>query len=153
MYVHVYRHAYRYSSRDIRSSHLDKGIIKSLRICSFSWFLSDYIRLWVPELRRVPAPGIFEPWLMSPAELCSYGVTLGDSYPVPIRVKENSANASPRYGSASRSGESYRRKKWGKKISSVISAINCIHYHERWWRHYSICKFVRRLRNIKTRYS
>lgn len=44
----------------------------------------DYVRRWVPELARVPAEFIHEPWEAAPLELRAAGVELGRSYPFPI---------------------------------------------------------------------
>jgi len=44
----------------------------------------EYIRAFVPELTRVPAPWIHAPWTAPPLELAASGVTLGASYPGPI---------------------------------------------------------------------
>ena len=44
----------------------------------------DYVRRWIPELERVPAPWIHAPWEASPLELAGAGVTLGATYPAPI---------------------------------------------------------------------
>ena len=44
----------------------------------------DYIRYWIPELRGVPAPLLFEPWTMSAQQQQQYGVAMGDSYPLPL---------------------------------------------------------------------
>ena len=43
-----------------------------------------YVRRWVPELTRVPARWIHNPWDAPPLELAAAGVTLGETYPAPI---------------------------------------------------------------------
>jgi deoxyribodipyrimidine photo-lyase len=45
---------------------------------------SDYIRQWVPELKRVPDKLLHEPWTGSRAGLEQVGVKLGKDYPRPI---------------------------------------------------------------------
>ncbi len=37
----------------------------------------DYIRTWVPELAKVPAPSLFEPWRLSRADQEAFGVQIG----------------------------------------------------------------------------
>ncbi len=44
----------------------------------------DYVRRWVPELRRVPTKYIHQPFTAPSLELRSAGVTLGKDYPHPI---------------------------------------------------------------------
>lgn len=43
-----------------------------------------YVRRWIPELSRMPAPWIHQPWEASTSILDESGVRLGRSYPEPI---------------------------------------------------------------------
>jgi deoxyribodipyrimidine photo-lyase len=44
----------------------------------------EYIRRWVPELAKLPAPAIFAPWQAATPDLEAAGVRLGTDYPHPI---------------------------------------------------------------------
>jgi deoxyribodipyrimidine photo-lyase len=44
----------------------------------------SFIRLYLPELARVPARQIHAPWTMSTAEQAAAGVRIGDDYPSPL---------------------------------------------------------------------
>lgn len=44
----------------------------------------DYIRRYVPELAGVAAPAIHTPWDAPGLELAAAGVTLGETYPLPV---------------------------------------------------------------------
>ena len=43
-----------------------------------------YIRRWIPELERLPAAALHEPWKAPPQVLAHAGVRLGQTYPRPI---------------------------------------------------------------------
>jgi deoxyribodipyrimidine photo-lyase len=44
----------------------------------------DYIRRFVPELARLPAPAIFAPWEAATTDLEAAGIRLGTDYPLPV---------------------------------------------------------------------
>ncbi len=52
----------------------------------------EYVRRWVPELRRVPTKFIHAPWKAAPEVLEEAGVRLGDTYPHPV-VEHKEARA------------------------------------------------------------
>lgn len=46
----------------------------------------EYIRAWIPELKELRGSKIHIPWTLSPRELESSGVSLGETYPNPIII-------------------------------------------------------------------
>jgi deoxyribodipyrimidine photo-lyase len=44
----------------------------------------NYVRRWVPELARLPAAWIHQPWEAPPTVLAAAGVELDRTYPRPI---------------------------------------------------------------------
>jgi deoxyribodipyrimidine photo-lyase len=44
----------------------------------------DYLRHWLPALRHIPPPMIFEPWKMNGLEMSMYQCDIGQDYPTPI---------------------------------------------------------------------
>lgn len=65
----------------------------------------DYIRHWLPELKDVPAPLVFEPWKMSVADQRKYNLRIGNeegAYPRPIPLPSTTGG-----GDSSSSGGGY----------------------------------------------
>lgn len=60
----------------------------------------DYLRHWLPELRKIPGDLIHEPWQLSQDQQKKYGVILGVDYPQPVvdfmkSIKANQAVMKP----------------------------------------------------------
>jgi len=70
----------------------------------------DYIRHWIPELGKVPASRIHEPWLMSNAEQQTYGVQIGVDYPQAIPASSFAGRSS---GGGDRGGRRGRGRQSG----------------------------------------
>ena len=51
-----------------------------------------FIRRYLPALEKLPTKALHSPWLASPKELAAAGVTLGETYPLPV-VKHDEARA------------------------------------------------------------
>jgi deoxyribodipyrimidine photo-lyase len=45
----------------------------------------DYVRLWVPELKRVPTKYVHKPWEMPTSVQASSGCVIGEDYPNPVQ--------------------------------------------------------------------
>ena len=43
-----------------------------------------FIKKWVPELKKIPTPLLFEPWKMNPIDQETYDCKIGKDYPNPI---------------------------------------------------------------------
>ncbi len=51
----------------------------------------EFIRYWLPELRKLPNEMIHTPWLIDADQLSRYGLVLGENYPMPIVEPEQAA--------------------------------------------------------------
>lgn len=61
----------------------------------------DYVRRWVLELAGLAGPVVHAPWEAGPLDLAAAGVSLGDTYPVPIvDLAESRARALAAYARA-----------------------------------------------------
>ena len=77
----------------------------------------DYVRRWVPELARLPAPFVHRPWTASPDVLRQAGVRLGETYPRPV-VEHDAARRRALAAFARLSGED-RRPAAGRRSGSA----------------------------------
>ncbi|XP_061876638.1 cryptochrome DASH-like [Entelurus aequoreus] len=65
----------------------------------------DYVRLWVPELQKIPGSDVHTPWTLSTAALAHADVSLGRTYPSPVVVApEWSRHANKRAGGGAARG-------------------------------------------------
>lgn len=53
----------------------------------------EFIRQWLPELRRVPDSWLHQPWLMSTALQQQFGCVIGRDYPVPVVAASQAVTA------------------------------------------------------------
>jgi deoxyribodipyrimidine photo-lyase len=44
----------------------------------------DYVRRWVPELAKLDARDIHDPWAATPSALAAAGIRIGETYPAPL---------------------------------------------------------------------
>ncbi len=74
----------------------------------------EFIRYWIPELRRLPNDMIHTPWLMDTDKLKHLGVTLGENYPMPIIEPEQAArDAKAKY-------TQWRQRDETRELSKVV---------------------------------
>lgn len=64
-----------------------------------------FIRKWVPELKGLQTPEIFEPWAVDKSDLKKLGIELGITYPKPIVPLEAAAECSKLIIQAAKTGE------------------------------------------------
>jgi len=58
----------------------------------------DFVRKWIPELKDVPSPQIYEPWNMTSMEQTFYHCRIGIDYPKPIvNLEESNRKAKEKY--------------------------------------------------------
>ena len=76
----------------------------------------DYIRRYVPELARLPAPYVLQPWTTSPTILTEAGVRLGENYPRPIVDHALARQRALRSFGATRSARPEPRRRTGKRL-------------------------------------
>jgi deoxyribodipyrimidine photo-lyase len=53
----------------------------------------EYVKHWLPELTRIPADKVHEPWKLLPVEQARWGVKIGVDYPCPVVDLAESATA------------------------------------------------------------
>ncbi|KAJ8603476.1 hypothetical protein CTAYLR_005115 [Chrysophaeum taylorii] len=70
-----------------------------------------YVKLWCPELERIPVPQCFEPWKLNRGEQARMGCVIGEDYPPLLRSR-----GQPRFPTtdAAAAGGDVRDRRWGK---------------------------------------
>lgn len=79
-----------------------------------------FIHRWLPELKSIPTPLVFEPWLLTPMEQQLYGVEIGEDgdYPLPcVDLKEAAKAARERLWS-------WKKRADVKRESARILAVH-----------------------------
>ncbi len=65
------------------------AVVKHLCPSERSVNTEHYIKLWVPELGKLPTAFVYKPYIMNPTQQAEYGIQLGVDYPLPIiKLKE-----------------------------------------------------------------
>ena len=74
----------------------------------------EFIRYWLPELRRLPNEMLHTPWLMDADQLKRFGVVLGENYPMPIIDHEQAARE------AKANYTAWRQRTETRELSKVV---------------------------------
>ena len=74
----------------------------------------EFIRYWLPELRRLPNEMIHSPWLIDADQLKRYGVVIGENYPEPIIEPEQAARE------AKSNYTAWRQRAETRELSKVV---------------------------------
>jgi len=72
----------------------------------------EYVKLWCPELREVPAEAIQQPDVLSDADQSKYGLRLGANYPTPLVPSEKYRNKPAPANSRKRKGRGRRDRRY-----------------------------------------
>ena len=68
----------------------------------------SYVKLWLPQLEKVPAPACFEPWLLNRSDQQRYDCVIGHAYP---RRLASSSYTAANSSSKKRSGIAKKKQK------------------------------------------
>eukprot|EP00494_Astrolonche_serrata_P006883 UN06908 len=79
----------------------------------------DYVRRWIPELKKVPTSKIHEPWKMNNYEMTTSNCIIGKDYPHPVESKFVPINNN----GAGRTGNKDRTNHWTKTKPKVAPFV------------------------------